>query len=365
MDLYSLLGVARTASEAEIERAYRRLARRYHPGVNPGDRTSEEMYRQIQQAYTVLADAARRQEYDLGPRFEPAVEATVTLEGFNFAAAAEGPRAATFAELFADVFQQAAEEATAPSRGADIELGVTVAFRDAVRGADVAVSVTRQERCPGCAGRGRVQRPAAVCPRCGGAGSLRWARGHLVFTKACDGCRGEGRTDSEPCRTCAGVGTAPRTEVATLAIPAGIESGARVAAPGRGHAGARGGPTGDLYVTIDVAPHPHFRRQGRDLHLTLPVAVHEAALGAPVDVPTLDGSARLRLPPATASGQRFRLRGFGVGPGAGGAADEAGDLVVDVQIVLPSNLDAASRALLEQFGRLNPGNVRRALLDEA
>ena len=158
MDLYTLLGVARTASSAEIERAFRRLARRYHPGVNPGDRVSEAMYQQIQEAYAVLVDVSRRREYDRGSRAEPVVEATITFEGFDFAAPAEGPRAATFSELFADVFQQAAQEATAPSRGADIETDLQVSFRDAVRGAEVPLSVTRLVRCNTCVGRGRVMR---------------------------------------------------------------------------------------------------------------------------------------------------------------------------------------------------------------
>jgi molecular chaperone DnaJ len=262
------------------------------------------------------------------------------------------------------VFQHAAREATAPTRGADIELQLGVSFRDAVRGADVPFSVTRQERCPSCLGSGRVQRPSVTCPRCEGAGVRRWARGHLVFTKACEACDGQGHIDSEACRPCAGVGTTSRTEVVTLRIPAGIDVGTRVAVPGRGHAGARGGPAGDLYVTVSVSPHPVFRREGRDLQLTLPIAVHEAALGARVEVPTLDGPARLRIPPAVMSGQRLRLRGHGVGPRPG-SPEESGDLVVDLQIVLPREMDDASRALLVEFGRLNPADVRRPLFEQA
>lgn len=365
MDLYALLGVGRTASSADIERAFRRLARRYHPGVNPGDRVSEAMYQQIQEAYAVLADVTRRREYDRGVRGEPVVEATITFEGFDFAAPAEGPRAATFSELFADVFQHAAQEATTPSRGPDLEADLQISFRDAARGAAVPLSVTRRERCGTCLGRGRVVRAVAGCPACGGSGSRRWARGHLVFTKACDLCEGQGRIDNEPCRTCAGAGTTPRTEVITLSIPAGVDAGARIAVPGHGHAGARGGPAGDLYVTIDVGPHPFLRREGRDLHVTLPVAVHEAALGARVEVPTLDGTVRVRIPPGTASGQRLRIRGQGIGFEPNRTDDEAGDLVVEVQIVLPRELDEESRSLLEEFGRRNGDDVRRALFEQA
>jgi molecular chaperone DnaJ len=365
VDLYTLLGVARSASSAEIERAFRRLARRYHPGVNPGDRVSEAMYQQIQEAYAVLADVTQRREYDRGVRGEPVVEATITFEGFDFEAPAEGPRAATFSELFADVFQHAAQEATAPSRGPDLEADLQISFRAAARGAEVPLSVTRKERCGACLGRGRVMRAAVSCPACGGEGSRRWARGHLVFTKACDICAGHGRIDHETCRTCVGTGTASRTEVITLSIPAGVDAGTRIAVPGHGHAGARGGPAGDLYVTIDVGPHPFLRREGRDLHVTLPVAVHEAALGARVDVPTLDGTVRLRIPPGTASGQHLRVRGQGIGFEPNRTDDEAGDLVVEVQIVLPRELDEESRSLLQEFGRRNGDDVRRALFEQA
>lgn len=365
MDFYSLLGVARSASDAEIERAYRRLSRRYHPGVNPGDRVSEEMYRQVQDAYGVLGDPGRRRDYDHGSMGAPVarVQATVAFEGFDFSASAEGPMAATFSELFADVFQDAAREATTPTRGPDVELPVQIAFAEAARGTNVPLSVTRQVRCGHCAGHGRVMRPSATCQSCGGAGSRRWARGSLVFTKPCEDCGGRGRVDSEVCQPCAGIGTMPRTEVVTLAIPAGVDAGARLTVPGRGQAGARGGPAGDLYVTLDVAPHPFFRRDGRDVLVTLPVAVHEAALGARVDVPTLDGPARVRIPAGTASGTRLVVRGRGIG-GGDGTTGEAGDLIVEIQIVLPPELDDASRELLREFGRLNGADVRRHLFSE-
>jgi molecular chaperone DnaJ len=361
MDFYALLGVTRAASAADIDRAYRRLARRYHPGVNPGDRAAAERYRQLQEAYAVLADAEQRRRYDRGAASEvPAgtVTATVAFEGFDFSRAAEGPVAATFAELFADVFRDAAREATTPSRGLDIEQTARVSFLDAARGVELRLSVTRQERCPHCAGHGRVARAAVVCSACRGAGARRWARGHMVFTRPCETCGGQGQVTSEPCRACAGTGGSPRTEVVTLALPPGIEAGARVAVPGRGHAGARGGPTGDLYVTVDVDVHPHFRRVGRDVHLTLPVAVHEAILGARVEVPTPTGRVRLKIPPGTAAGRGFRLAGQGItGP------DGPGDLVVTIEIVVPAVIDERSRALVREFGELNGGDVRRSLFE--
>jgi molecular chaperone DnaJ len=291
------------------------------------------------------------------------VEASVVFEGFDFSTPAEGPRAATFAELFADVFQDAARELATPTRGADIELELRVSFVDAARGADVPMSVTRHARCPACQGAGRVPRPAVACPVCQGEGSRRWARGHLVFTKPCEACEGAGQISTASCRGCAGAGTAPRTEVVTLALPAGLETGARIAVPGHGHAGARRGPAGDLYVRIDVAGHPHFRREGRDLRVIVPIGVHEAALGARIDVPTLHEPVRVRIPAGTASGRRFRVPGRGVGaPQA--TAEERGDLIVEVQIVLPPDLDEASTALLKEFGRINGADVRRHLFND-
>jgi molecular chaperone DnaJ len=183
-----------------------------------------------------------------------------------------------------------------------------------------------------------------------------------VFTKACEACGGGGRLEMEPCRTCGGVGTSIRNEVVTLTVPPGVEPGTRMAVPGRGHAGARGGPAGDLYVTLDVTPDPVFRREGRDLIVTVPVAVHEAALGARIEVPTLDGPARLRVPRGVQSGQRLRLRGQGIGS-AGSDPSHAGDLVVELQIVLPPQLDERSQALIEEFGRRNAGDVRRHLFN--
>ena len=360
MDLYSLLGLSRAASADEIERAYRRLARRYHPGINPGDRVAEEMYRQIQHAYTVLADLDRRREYDRGAgRGAVQVEAAVSFEGFDFSTPAEGPLAATFSELFADVFQDAAREATTPSRGHDIETTLGLAFADAVRGGQFPLSVVRQERCPMCAGDGRVARPAVACPSCGGQGARRWARGHMVFTSQCESCDGTGRLTRQGCRMCAGVGVQSRSEVVTVVVPPGIDSGARIAVPGRGDAGARGGPSGDLYVTVDVAAHPFLRRVGRDLHLTVPIAVHEAVLGARIDVPTLDGPVRVRIPSGTSSGRRLRVPGRGV-PAPNGTG-EPGDLVVETLIVLPAIRDERSRALMREFGRLNDVDVRREM----
>jgi molecular chaperone DnaJ len=360
MDLYHVLGVPRNASAGDIERSYTRLARRYHPGINPGDGVAAELYRRVLDAYAVLGDPDRRREYDRGaaPPPAPAVEATIAFQGFDFTATAEGASAATFSELFADVFQDAARRAIAPPQGAPIDLRLTLDFVDAIRGGAFPLSVTRSERCGHCGGSGQVPRAAAPCPDCGGAGSRRWARGHMVFTKSCETCGGAGQVVSTSCRVCGATGVHARSELVTLYLPPGVEHGARIAVPGRGHAGARGGPAGDLYVTIDVAPHPFFRRDGRDVRLSLPVAVHEAALGAKVVVPTLDGDVTVRVPAGSTSGQTLRVRGAGV---PGDANQPPGDLLVELQIVLPPVRDERSRELLREFGRLNDVDVRRHL----
>jgi len=318
----------------------------------------------VDAAYAILGDPARRREYDQQgalPATADHVERRVSFAGFDFSAPADGPTAATFSELFADVFQDAARRATSADRGLEIEGSLALTFAEALRGGTFPLSVARQDRCEVCGGEGWTSRSPLPCSQCGGQGTRQWARGHMVFTKKCERCEGRGALASQTCRACGGAGLRARTEVIMIDVPAGVEAGARLAVPGRGHA-VRGGAPGDLYVTIDVAAHPFFRRTGRDVLVTLPVAVHEAVLGARVDVPTLDGPVKLRIPPGTSSGQRFRLRGRGV-PSRTGDPDDAGDLMVEIAIVLPPVRDERSRELLREFGRLNDVDVRSHLFE--
>lgn len=366
MDLYAVLDLTSAASPADIERAYLRLARRYHPGINPGDRLGAVRYRQVQEAYEVLGDPARRQQYDQGVRGAAAAGAVIAFDGFDFSSTAQGAEAATFSELFADVFQDAARRVFDQERGTSIELTMQLSFEEAMRGGTVPISVVRQERCPGCGGAGVVAHAPVICPRCDGQGATRWARGHMTFTKPCEPCGGTGQITRMDCRTCAGSGVQARSEVVTVTIPPGVDSQARLVVPGRGHSGPNGGPAGDLYVTIEVAPHPVFRREGRDLHVTVPVAIHEAALGARIEVPTLAGPIKARIPAGTGGGTRIRIRGQGV-PGPGGLSrldDETGDLVIEIQLVLPPVQDERSKALLREFARLNPADVRAHLFEQ-
>src|SRR4051794_34465124 len=291
MDLYSLLGLAPGATSAEIKRAYRRLSRRYHPGINPGDRAAESLYKRISEAYETLVDPARRRSYDtLGTNAPAEGETTFEFTGFDFSSAAQGTQAATFTELFSEVLHPSVSPDTgAPQPGADIHAAVTISFDDAMRGVERQVVVTRQDVCRACRGAGSVRTPEGRCAPCHGTGKVRWARGHMVFTKSCAACQGSGRQRSQRCAACSGHGRHVRSDAVPVVLPAGIAEGARLRVGDRGHAGRQGGRNGDLYVTVHVQPDPVFRRQGDDLCVVVSIGVHEAVLGARVQVPSLEG----------------------------------------------------------------------------
>jgi molecular chaperone DnaJ len=359
MDYYSILGVTSDASSADIKRAYRRLSRRFHPGINPGDRAAAVMFQQIAEAYETLADPDRRRQYDAGSRPPPRSETTsFEFTGFDFTVSAHGAQAATFSELFAEALHPVA--APDPDRaeiGSDIHAALTVSFAEAVRGVERQVVVTRQVPCGACQGSGHVRSAEGRCSHCHATGKVRWARGHMVFAKACAACGGTGRQRFERCGVCAGHGRGVRSEAIAVHVPAGVVDGARLRLAEKGHAGRWGGRTGDLYVEVHVQPHPVLRREGNDLVMPVPVAVHEAVLGAKIDLPTLDGGVKLRIPPGTQAGQRFRFSGRGVPANHG----EPGDLLVEVRLVLPALSDERSKDLMREFGRINSQDVRRDL----
>ena len=353
MDLYVILGLEHGATEAEIKRAYRRLARRYHPDINPGDRAAEARFRQILEAYETLIDPERRSRYDAGSP-ETGDVPTSGFEGFDFSGRG-GDQSATFGDLFAEVFTARGGPRATPARGADLHQTLTLSFEEAFNGAQRTLTVTRRETCRICAGTGVMRANAAACLVCQGAGSIRSVRGHMVFSRNCPGCGGTGQQRPRSCEPCGGTGHTTRSEAVQVRIPAGIGDGERVRVPAKGNAGLRCGQPGDLYITVQVSPHPLYRREGDDLFITVPIAVHEAALGARIEIPTPDGGAKVRVPPGTQSGQRFRLRERG----APGVRDgRRGDLVIEVKLVLPRLLDERSKELLREFGRINGENVR-------
>jgi molecular chaperone DnaJ len=359
MDFYLVLGLEQNASTADIKRAYRRLARRYHPGINPGDRAAEVMYKRISEAYETLVDPLRRQAYDAsGVRAAEAVAPGPSLQftEFDFSVAAHGSEAGTFTELFAEVLHPVApSDSLRPQHGVDVHAAVTVEFVDAIRGVERQVVVVRQVACSLCAGSGRIARLVeARCGQCQGAGTVRWVRGHMVFSKTCPACEGTGRQQMERCAACGGQGRAVRSDAVPVRVPPGTVDGVRLRIPERGHAGQHGGRHGDLYVTVHVRPHRFFRREGDDLLCVVPVAVHEAVLGARIEVPSLEGRLKLRIPPGTQAGQRFRIEARGIESRQGAR----GDLVVEVMLVLPASVDERSKELMREFGERNQADVR-------
>jgi molecular chaperone DnaJ len=360
MDLYIVLGVARGATIGEIKRAYRRLARRYHPDINPGDREAAARFRDVLAAYETLTDPDRRRRYDSGEMEAPGSDADpFGFAGFDFSSRVHGERATTFGDLFEDVFgRQERRDRPSSEPGADLHVKAVLSFEQAWHGAAVPVTVTRQITCGSCAGRGARPIAEATCVTCQGAGSIRAARGHMVFARTCPTCGGAGVVNQAMCDACHGQGVTMRVETRTVDVPAGIADGARVRIGGRGHAGVRGGPPGDLYVDVQVEPHALYHRDGDDVRMTVPVAIHEAALGAKIEVPTPDGPVRLRVPPGTQSGQRFRLRERGA---VSARSERRGDLIVEARLVLPAVIDERSKDLLREFGRLNGEDVRSGL----
>jgi molecular chaperone DnaJ len=360
MDFYIILGVERAAAVSDIKRAYKRLARRFHPDINPGDRMAEAQFRQIAEAYETLIDPDRRRQYDARGPAAASEAPTYGFEGFDFSASVSGDAAPTFGDLFADVIRQRdARQEAAAARGADLHQAIEVDFEDAMRGGRRALTVTRQERCRTCQGLGHLHAADGRCKSCHGSGVMKSARGHMVFSRPCAQCGGAGRERATTCGACDGRQVEVRAESLTLDLPGGLVDGTRIRVPAKGHVGRDGGECGDLYVTVRVRPHPVYRREGDDLHTVVPLAVHEAALGARIDVPTLEGAAKLRVPPGTQSGQRFRMRERG----APSTQGRRGDLVIEVRLVLPKLLDERSKELLREFGRINAGDVRKELAD--
>ena len=368
VDFYVILGVERSATRDDVSRAYRRLARRYHPGINPGDGEAAAFFRSVTEAYETLRDPVRRREYDAhGAKQHAARPAPIEFQGFDFSPGGSGAgSSATFEELFSDLFAErdarTGSAARQPERGGDLFGEIALSFEEAVHGTERGLTVTRLDVCGECGGNGRRRAVETRCDGCRGSGTRRRRRGHMVFAMRCPACDGTGSLRFRSCAACRERGVVTRDEEIVIHVPAGVDDGSRLRIEAKGNAGLRGGAPGDLYIVAKVGRHRVLRREGRDLHLDLPVAIHEAALGATVDVPALDGTVGLRVPPGTRSGQRFRLRGRGVpSPRPDGGR---GDLVVTVNVVLPPVDDERSKMLLREFGRINATDVRKGLFED-
>lgn len=360
MDLYEMLGVRRSATAAEIRRAYQKLARQLHPDLNPGDPVTAERFRAVSRAFEVLSDPQQRGRYDRGegvPGPPPAPE--VGFEGFDFSAEMRVGRL-DFREILEGVLTPPLQPEGASS-GEDLEEVARISFRESFEGTRRRVNVVRFDRCPACQGAGDVELGRRPCPACHGRGQVRASRGRMIFTRRCRECGGTGALGRHRCSRCGGEGRVMHSDWLEVAIPPGAGDGTRLRVPGAGNCGRRGGPPGDFVLRVQVEPHPFFHRAGDDLTCEVPVTMAEAALGAHVEVPTPDGAVAIQIPAGTQNGQRFRLRKRGL-PLLSSEGRSRGDLFVEVRVVVPAVRDDASRDLLAEFARRNPQDVRRELM---
>jgi molecular chaperone DnaJ len=398
-DYYETLGVKKSASVDDIRKAFRKLARKYHPDVNPGDKAAEEKFKALSEANDVLSDPKKRKIYDQlgfysdnidpaaaeayargGPTgaggfggFPGGVASTggqgvpFDFSGFDFGDMFEGgsPRGRTtsgaggFRDIFSSMFggRGGATAQEGPEPGSDLEYQVNVPFWTAIRGGVMRLNITRQDTCSNCHGNGVIEQPG-VCPQCKGKGTIEQSANRMKFNVTCPRCGGSGKNVSA-CPVCHGEGVVARTEPLEVRIKAGTRDGQRIRLAGKGNAGQRGGQPGDLYVIIRAGDHPVFQREGDDIYVNVPITATEAALGAKIEVPTIDGRALLKVPPGTQSGQKLRLREKGVPSATKEGA--RGDEIVEVKITVPMPRDEKTKELLRELAKLNPEDPRAEL----
>lgn len=375
-DYYKTLGVSREADADEIRKAYRRLARKHHPDLNPGDKASEGRFKDVQEAYDVLSDTKKKTMYDQygfysengmpqSPPRGPGGQRSPNMgfEGFDFSDAFQGAggrqttteSSSSFQDILGQFFRGKQGDASTapPEKGADLEYGLSIDFWQAIKGTQVRLNIARQETCPTCSGTGSKPGANAVCPECNGSGSVTTG-GAMKFSLTCPKCDGTGRLRNK-CSTCHGDGLISKTETVEVRIPPGAQQGSRLRVAGKGNAGTHGAPSGDLYITIRVEPHPIFHREGDDIEITIPVRIDEAGLGTKIEVPTIDGRALLKIPQGTKNGQKFRLREKGVLNSRTGAR---GDQLVEVTLEAPVVHDERTKELLREYATLHPEDPR-------
>ena len=393
-DYYGTLGVKKTATADDIRKAFRKLARKYHPDVNPNDKKAEEKFKEISEANDVLSDEKKRKVYDqvgfYSDQIDPAqAEAyarqqsgrrqgpPVDFGGFDFSGFQGGPGQGSagaggqgagsaswgsFRDIFSGIFSgnEAQRRSHGPEPGTDLEYQAPIEFWTAIRGGNARVEIRRQEVCPTCHGQASSGAPMS-CPECSGTGQVTQMGGRMKFNIPCPRCGGSGRI-TNACPTCHGEGLIYRTESIEFRIKAGTRDGQRIRLQGKGNAGTNGGPQGDLYVIVRIVSHPVFTRVADDIHLNVPITIAEATLGAKVDVPTIEGRAQLRIPPGTQSGQKLRLRERGVESAS--APGQRGDQIVTVEVVVPQLNDERSKEIMREFAKLNNQDPRVTLFDK-
>jgi molecular chaperone DnaJ len=381
-DYYELLGVPRKATAKDIRAAFRKLARKYHPDLNPGDKAAEEKFKQLQEAYDVLSDTKKRQMYDQygfysdnipptgygpgGPEAGAGPGVNFDFSGFDFGGGQAGGTGggSSFRDLFSQFFggrARGGEYESESEPGGDLEYQLEIDFWDAVRGAVKKLQITRLDVCETCHGAGYVGTPQ-TCNTCGGTGTIQQAAGKMRFNVPCTRCGGTGKLRTA-CKTCGGEGRVRRVETIDVRIPAGVADGGRVRVPGKGNAGTAGATPGDLYLHVKVKAHLFFERRGNDLYTEIPVTISEATLGAKVEVPTIDGRAIVRIPPGTNSGKTLRLREKGVPSARPGSS--RGDQYVEIQVVVPQPTDERVRNLMKELESVAPEDPRKDLFSKA
>jgi molecular chaperone DnaJ len=367
-DYYEILGVAKNAAPDEIKKAYRKLAVKYHPDKNPGDKNAEEQFKELGEAYEVLDDPQKRTAYD---QYGHAAFDRRTGGGFSRGGGFHDPFE-IFREVFGgggifeDFFGGGRSDPNAPQRGDDLRYDMEITFEEAAQGCEKEITVTKAEVCETCEGQGAEPGSRTrTCPACGGRGQVVSSRGIFSIAQTCPQCQGAGKVIERPCKSCRGSGRRERTTKITLRIPAGVDTGSRLRSAGNGEAGLRGGPHGDLYVVLHVKKHSIFQRDGDDLLCEVPVSFVQAALGAELPVPTLDGPASLKIPAGTQPGTMFRLKGKGVKTVQGYGH---GDLHVRINVEVPTHLSSTQKVKLQEFAALCNGKespISQTFFDKA
>ncbi|MFT7558318.1 MAG: molecular chaperone DnaJ [Flavobacteriales bacterium] len=342
-DYYEILGASKDVSKAELKKIYRRVAMKHHPDRNQGDAASEEKFKEAKEAYEILSDEQKRAAYD--QHGHAGVDGSAGMGG--------GQGAGGFSDIFGDVFGDifggggAGGRRGGPSRGADLRYNLELDLEDAVKGKSVKIKVPTLVSCKPCSGSGaKTGTSASTCSTCGGHGQVRMQQGFFSVQQTCPSCRGKGKVISDPCKSCHGQGLVEETKTLSVKVPAGVDSGDRIRLAGEGEAGADGGPSGDLYVQMMVREHEFFQRDGKNLHCEVPISIFDACLGGEIEIPTLDGRVKLRIPAETQTGKLFRLRGKGVASVRGGGV---GDLLCRVTLETPVNLAKGQKELLESL----------------
>jgi molecular chaperone DnaJ len=380
-DYYQILGVKKDAKADEIKKAYRRLARKHHPDVNPNDKSSEDRFKDVQAAYDILSDEKKRKVFDrfgyyadnLDPDSPFASGASAgaggpspgfDFSGFDFSGGSTSG-GSSFKDIFSDLFgggggarSQPEPPRAVPKKGRDIEMPLALKFQEAFTGLTTNITVNRSEQCSRCQGAGDTGGPVVTCPTSGGRGKVMRTGGRLQFTKACPDCEGTGRR-REPCSVCHGKGVTPKTEQVKIRIPPGVDTGSRVRIPKKGHGGRLGAEPGDLFILTNVGKHQFLERKGDNIYITVPITVPEAALGTKIEVPTVEGKAQVKIPSGTESGQKFRLRERGF-PSLRNPKLR-GDQFVEVKITLPRVISEETKEVLKQFEKLNAENPRKVI----